>query len=201
MSIYCRKKFIKFTIAACLMLASVPALAHVDATHAGSGFGAGFMHPMTGLDHLLTMLAVGIWAAQNKRISVWALPLVFPIMMMFGALLAVNGIHFSGSETGIALSVTMLGLLIACAIKLPVTASCTLIGLFALAHGYAHGIELPGNDSLILFGAGFVTATLILHLLGIALSSAVDRKIASKAMPIIGAGIAVAGVFFLSSIA
>jgi urease accessory protein len=186
-------------ILSCLVIAV--SLMSSDVRYALSGFASGFMHPMMGLDHLLTMLAVGIWATQNKRTAVWVLPLAFPLMMMLGALLAVKGVNLTGAEAGIALSVSILGLLIACAVSLPALGSCVVIGLFALAHGYAHGRELPTNESGLLFGAGFVVATVLLQLLVVSMSRALIGRIASKAMRFLGAGIAITGLFLLSALA
>ena len=130
---------------------------------ASMSFSAGFHHPFSGLDHLLAMLAVGLWAAQNKRSALWVLPLLFPLMMLVGALLAFAGLVVPGAETGIAASVAVLGLLIAFAVRLPLSASSALVSLFALFHGYAHGTELPHGSSAAMYGLGFVLATALLR--------------------------------------
>ncbi|MDO8654335.1 MAG: HupE/UreJ family protein [Undibacterium sp.] len=200
MQILTSKKIARFVILICLMSATLPALAHVDASHVVSGFGSGFLHPLMGLDHLLAMLAVGIWAAQNQRPALWLLSVVFPVMMACGAILVVDGFHLPGVEVGIALSISVLGLLIAFAINIPVIASCALVGIFALIHGYAHGVELPTGESGVLYGAGFMLATALIHLLGLAGSFWANTQMASRATRVAGAGIAAIGMVFLSSL-
>ncbi|MDO8177727.1 MAG: HupE/UreJ family protein [Undibacterium sp.] len=191
------KQTARFLILTGLMSVAFPALAHVDASHAVSGFGSGFMHPLLGLDHLLAMLAVGIWAAQNQRPALWLLPLVFPLMMVFGAALGINGVHLAGIELGIAISLAVLGLLIAFTIKMPVGVSCALVALFAVVHGYAHGVELPTADSAVLYGAGFILSTALIHVFGISLSRWGNKNITSSASRFSGAGIAAMGLTFI----
>ena len=162
------------------------------------GFNDGFAHPFSGLDHLLAMLAVGLWAAQNKRSALWVLPLAFPLMMMAGALLALAGVVLPGVETGIAASVAVLGLLIAFAIRMPLWAGAAVVSVFALFHGYAHGSELPHGSSALWYGAGFVAATALLHLSGLALGLVASRKMAAQAVRVGGIAIAAVGGCLLS---
>ncbi|WP_423709918.1 HupE/UreJ family protein [Undibacterium sp. WLX3042] len=190
------------------MLVATPAFAHVSVMHSvagGSGFLAGFLHPLMGTDHLLAMLAVGIWAAQHQRPAYWLLPLAFPLMMTAGAALGMSGVILPGVEAGIAASVLILGLLIAGAVKLPLAASTALIAVFAVAHGYAHGVEMPVDGKALAFGAGFVAATALLHLSGlfatITTNHLLSTKISAKLNRIAGAGIALSGLFFVSAMA
>jgi len=162
------------------------------------GFSDGFAHPLSGIDHLLAMLAVGLWAAQNKRLALWVLPLVFPLTMVLGALLAFAGLQLPGVETGIAASVAVLGLLIAFAIRMPVWASAAVVSVFALFHGYAHGSELPHGASALWYGVGFVAATALLHLAGLAIGLVAGQKMAAQAVRVGGIAIAAVGGYLLS---
>ncbi|SFA90682.1 urease accessory protein [Collimonas sp. OK607] len=162
------------------------------------GFNDGFAHPFSGIDHLLAMLAVGLWAAQNKRSALWVLPLAFPLMMVVGALLSFSGLQMPGVETGIAASVAVLGLLIACAIRMPVWASAGVVSVFALFHGYAHGSELPHGASALWYGVGFVAATALLHLLGLAIGLVAGQKMAAQAVRLGGVAIAAVGGYLLT---
>jgi urease accessory protein len=139
----------------------------------GAGLAAGLAHPFSGLDHLLAMIAVGIWAGQLGGRAVWFVPLTFVSVMSAAAALGSFGITLPMVEPAIACSVLVLGLLIAGSVRLPAIASVGIVGLFAVFHGYAHGLELPQAASPILYGIGFVLATSLLHGLGIgfALSS------------------------------
>jgi len=165
---------------------------------ASMSFGAGFNHPFSGMDHLLAMLAVGLWASQNKRSALWVLPLVFPLMMVVGALCAFAGLDVPGAETGIAASVAVLGLLIAFAVRLPLAASTAVVSLFALFHGYAHGAELPHGSSAAMYGLGFVLATALLHAAGLGIGLFAGQKMADKVVRVGGVGIAAVGAYLLA---
>ncbi|MCA1326418.1 HupE/UreJ family protein [Herbaspirillum sp. alder98] len=184
-------------------LAAGSALAHPghpdSVMNASASFGAGFEHPFSGIDHLLAMLAVGLWAAQNKQRALWVLPLAFPLMMVVGALLAVAGLSLPGVETGIAASVAVLGLLIAFAVRLPLWGSTLVVSLFALFHGYAHGTELPHGSMAALYGAGFVLATAILHAAGLIVGVVAGRQMADRVVRIGGVGIAAVGAYLLAA--
>jgi urease accessory protein len=148
-----------------LLAASRPALAHVGADASGHhGLLTGFSHPLTGLDHLAAMLAVGFWCALTTR-RVWAAPLAFAGLLLVGALLAQAGIAFPGIEPMIAASMLVVGLLLAARVRLPEAAGAVLVGAFALFHGAAHGQELNGTAALL----GMVAGTATLHLAGMAL--------------------------------
>jgi urease accessory protein len=174
---------------------------HLDSVMTASmSFGAGFNHPFSGLDHLLAMLAVGLWAAQNKRSAMWILPLVFPLAMVAGALLAFAGLAIPMAETGIAASVAVLGLLIAFAVRMPLWASISTVSLFALFHGYAHGSELPHGSSAAMYGLGFILATAILHAAGLGIGLIAGKQMADRMVRIGGVGIAAVGAYLLSGI-
>jgi urease accessory protein len=201
MFLFSLKNVLMFILLGMVGLLMTPAFAHVSISHLTVGFSAGFAHPFSGVDHLLAMLAIGIWAAQNKRPALWVLPIVFPSMMAVGAAIAVAGVHFSGAEIGVAGSVVMLGLLIAFAVAMPVWASSLLVSLFAITHGYAHCVELPNGASALQYCAGFIMATALLHLLGLTVGLAAGDKMAEKVVRIAGAGIGATGVYLLAGLA
>lgn len=176
-------------------LAAMPALAHPGAHHAAD-FSTGILHPLTGWDHLLAMLAVGIWAAQQRRLA-WSMLAVFPAAMVLGALLPFAGHALPAVESGIAASVLVLGLMVAFAVRLPAPAGAAMVGLFALFHGYAHGVELPAGASAAAYGSGFLIATLGLHLAGAAGSTAM-QKLQAAAVRAAGAAVAVSGAWMLA---
>lgn len=184
-----------------LFLFALPAYAHPDASHGVGAFAAGFLHPLTGLDHLLAMLAVGIWAAQSQSKPRWTFVLTFLAMMIFGALIGVAGRPFAGVELMIGLSVAVLGLLIAFAAKLSPALSVSLIAFFAIFHGLAHGAEMPAGGALLLYGAGFVVATAFILGLGLSFWLLRKTKLNFRVRRFSGIGIAMAGVFFLFGLA
>jgi urease accessory protein len=148
----------------------LPSLAHAHIV-AGqtSGFAHGFVHPLTGLDHIAAMVAVGLWAAQRGGRAIWVVPLTFVGVMSLSGLLGMTGVFVPFVEPGIAASVFVLGLLIAAAVRLPLVASSLIVGVFAVFHGHAHGAEMPETVSGLSYGIGFVLATGLLHCCGIGL--------------------------------
>jgi urease accessory protein len=148
-----------------LLLLTAPAFAHLDPADNGS-FLAGFSHPLFGLDHILVMVAVGLWAAVIGGRALIVVPAAFVSTMVVGYLLSLTGLELPFVEPIILSSVVALGLLVAAAIRLPVAAGAVLVGLFALFHGYAHGGEL-GVAAAVPFGIGFAVATALLHAAGI----------------------------------
>ncbi len=133
----------------------------------GIGFTAGFLHPPSGLDHLLAMVSVGIWGAELGAPAIWLLPIAFPVIMAIGGALGVIGVPLPEGELLIGLSVVVLGGLVAWARRVPVGAALIIVGVFALAHGHAHGVELPRSANALAFTIGFVLSTGLLHLCGI----------------------------------
>lgn len=172
------------------------ALAHVE-TGQAAGFVTGFAHPVSGLDHVLAMVAVGLWGAQLGLPAIWILPVTFPIVMALGGLLGLAGVPLPGVEIGIAASAILLGAAVMTERRLPLYAAAALVGFFAVFHGHAHGTELPPGQSGLLYSLGFVVATGCLHAIGIAIG-AIHRWPAGRvALRLAGGGVGLAGVFFL----
>jgi len=182
--------------AALLTAAACPALAHVEAGRA-AGFLTGLAHPISGLDHVLAMVAVGLWGAQLGLPAIWILPVTFPIVMALGGLLGLLGVPLPGVEIGIAASAILLGAAVMTERRLPLYAAAALVGLFAVFHGHAHGTELPPGQSGLLYSLGFVVATGCLHALGIAVGSVHRWPAGRIALRIAGGGVGLAGLFFL----
>lgn len=177
--------------AAALAATTLPAFAHLNPEEHGS-FMAGFSHPLFGADHILAMVAVGIWAAQIGGRAPWVVPSAFVGTMAIGFMMALGGIDLPFVEPAILASVIALGLLVAMAARLPVSAAAAVVGIFALFHGHAHGGEL-GSAGALQFGVGFVIATALLHVAGIAAGLGVSR-LGTVASRIIGALTALAGL-------
>jgi urease accessory protein len=154
--------------------------------------GAG--HPLTGIDHLCAMIAVGLWAAQTGGRAIWAVPLAFVSVMLLGGASGMTGVHFPFAETGIAVSVLMLGVFIAAAVRLPLPASILIAGLFALCHGYAHGAEMPTTASALGYAGGFALTTALLHVAGIALGVGIEKIASLKFVRFAGGAIALCGI-------
>lgn len=150
-----------------LLAAAMPAYAHVG-IGTTSSFMAGIMHPLSGLDHMTVMIAVGLWAALKGGKAIWAWPAAFVGVMLVGGALGMLHMPLPFVEPGILASVVALGLLVAMAVDLPVSAGVAIIGLFALFHGHAHGTEVPENAGGLEYMAGFAMATALLHATGIA---------------------------------
>lgn len=176
------------------------AAAHVDDPGFAGGFVTGFTHPLFGWDHVLAMVAVGLWGAFLGAPSIWLLPVVFPMIMAFGGVLGIIGVPIPAVETGIALSSVVLGALIALAQRTPLWIAIVIVGSFAIFHGHAHGTELPNAASPIAYSTGFVIATGLLHLFGILFGALVGWPAGALAVRSAGAAIAVAGIAFLIGI-
>ncbi|MBL8328472.1 MAG: HupE/UreJ family protein [Rubrivivax sp.] len=158
-------------IALALLLAALAGSAHAHSPEAAAGgLLSGLLHPLGGPDHVIAMVAVGLWGAFLGRPAVWMLPVVFPMLMAFGGALGVLGLPLPGVEVGIALSAVVLGALVAAAQRLPLALAVVVVAVFALFHGHAHGTELPQSASPVAYSLGFVIATGGLHAAGIALS-------------------------------
>ncbi len=187
----------RYCLAAAWLAAwTVPALAHVEAGQS-SGFLTGLLHPISGLDHVLAMVAVGLWGAQLGAPAIWLLPITFPVAMAFGGFLGLLGFPLPGVEAGIAASAILLGAAVMSERDFPLYAAAALVGFFAVFHGHAHGTELPPGESGLLYSLGFVVATGCLHAIGIAIG-AIHRWPAGRvALRIAGGGVGFAGIFFL----
>jgi urease accessory protein len=177
---------------------SSPAMAHITGA-SSAGFSGGFAHPFTGLDHILAMVTVGLWASQLGRPAYWMLPLAFPAVMAVGAGLGIAGVPLPWIEIGIAGSVVILGSMVALALKPSLAVSIALIGLFALLHGHSHGTELPQAASPVAYAAGFLIATVTLHGVGLTIGSTSRWPVARIGVRAVGAAIAAIGVVLLIS--
>ncbi len=175
----------------------LPALAQAHPGFPGHthGFANGLAHPLTGLDHICAMVAVGLWAAQRGGRALWLVPSVFVSVMACGGALGMAAVPLPFVEAGIVASVLVLGVLIAAAVRLPLPASALLVGAFALFHGYAHGAEIPGTASGLAYGLGFVAATAALHLSGIGLGLLARRFGSAQLVRYAGAAIAGCGLY------
>ncbi|HEY4299614.1 MAG TPA: HupE/UreJ family protein [Candidatus Didemnitutus sp.] len=193
-----RLRFIFPALAAYL----IPALASAHPGHPGHDlewdFQGGFLHPLSGLDHLVAMIAIGIWAAQLGGRARWLVPFSFVALMALGGVVGRLGWPVPAVEQAIAASVIVLGLLIALAVRPPVAAGMGLAGLFALFHGYAHGAEMPATAGALGYSFGFVVATALLHATGLALGLATAR-LPSAATKTAGWAVAACGVFLLTT--
>lgn len=184
-------------LALALLLASGTASAHTG--HDSSGLFAGLAHPLGGMDHLLAMLAVGLWAAQGGGRRIWLLPVAFMGMLALGAGVAQFHPALPLIEPGIAASVLVLGLLVARASQFALPASLALTASFGLLHGYAHGAEMPGAVEPVTYALGFLATTAALHLLGVALGMA-SRVRFARLTQALGMGIAASGMWMVAII-
>lgn len=190
------------TIMATLILVAValPALAHTGEGITG-GFMSGLLHPIFGWDHVVAMVAVGLWGGILGKPAIWILPIVFPLIMALGAALGVAGIEVPFIEAGIALSGVVLGLLIVFLVKMPLAAAAVIVGIFAIFHGHAHGTELPDAANPVAYAVGFVIATGFLHLIGIVFGMLMASDAGKLAVRAGGAVIALVGAAFLTGMA
>ena len=180
----------------CLLLYPLTVFAHQRGGEA-VGFASGFSHPISGIDHILAMVAVGMWGAQLGAPAIWVLPVVFPMVMALGGTMGLMGVKLPGIELCIALSALALGFAVFREARPKLWISATIVGVFAVAHGHAHGTELPLGASGVLYSVGFVIATGLLHALGIGIGL-VHRWTAGRvALRVAGAVVAMGGVFFL----
>lgn len=179
------------------LLAVAPfAVAHEGGGMAG-GFISGFLHPLLGWDHVVAMVAVGLWGAFLGMPALWILPVVFPLVMALGGALGVLGVPLPGVEIGIALSALVLGVMVAGALRPALWVAAVIVGVFAIFHGHAHGTELPQAANPIAYSLGFVIATGLLHLGGIGFGSLTRWSAGKAAVRGAGALIAALGVVFL----
>ncbi|MGJ4892900.1 HupE/UreJ family protein [Bradyrhizobium sp. HKCCYLRH3099] len=192
------RKVLQSALTAALLLAltASPGLAH-EQTGVGGGLASGLLHPLTGLDHLVAMVAVGIWGAQLGGVAVWVLPIVFPMVMAFGAVLGILKIGLPVPELVIALSGLILGLAVAMRIRVPFVAAAAIVAVFAIFHGHAHGVELPSAANPLAYGCGFVVATGLLHACGITIGALARWPAGERVIQGVGAAIAALGGYFL----
>jgi len=178
-----------------LIVGASPALAHTGAEL--GGLASGLLHPITGLDHVVAMVAVGLWGGILRAPAIWLLPVAFPLVMALGGAAAIAGVPLPGVEAGIALSGVVLGLMVVLAARPPLWAAVALVGAFAVFHGHAHGVELPAGQNGLLYSMGFVVATGLLHGVGIAVSLVHRWPWGRTLLRTAGGGIALAGAIFL----
>ena len=175
---------------------NITAFAHTIPGHA-HGFVTGFLHPLSGLDHILAMVAVGIWGSQLGRPAIWVLPVAFPLVMSFGGVLGVRGVPIPGVEIGVAASALVLGVMIALSARPPLWIAALIVGAFAIFHGHAHGTELPRAAAPLTFALGFVLATGLLHVCGILVGLINVWPSGTRVLRASGGVIAVIGGFLL----
>jgi urease accessory protein len=180
------------------MISSQPAFAH-EAGGVIGGLTSGFLHPLFGLDHLVAMVAVGLWGAFLGSPAIWTLPIIFPLVMALGGALGVMGLPLPYVEVGIAGSAVVLGLMVAFAVRPPIWIAALIVGAFAIFHGHAHGTELPQAADPLAYSLGFVISTGLLHLAGIALGLLISWPLGRYAVRTGGAAIAVVGIGFLAA--
>lgn len=181
---------------AALMLVSPALLAHPTEGVVG-GFISGFLHPIYGPDHMVAMVAVGLWGAFLGMPAIWLLPVVFPLIMALGGAVGVLGLPLPFVELAIAASAIVLGLMVALAMRPPLWVAAVLVGVFGLFHGHAHGMELPEASNPLSYAIGFVLATGLMHLAGIALGTLTRTPRGTQAVRGAGALISAAGAYFL----
>lgn len=190
------------TLAATALLALLAAAVPTDVTAhilkgESIGFFSGFEHPISGLDHVIAMVAVGLWGAQLGMPAIWVLPVTFPLVMACGGFLGLIGVPLPGSEIAIALSGVCLGGAVLFELRPPLWMAGILVGIFGLFHGYAHGSELPPGQNALLYSLGFVLATGLLHATGIAMGLIHRWQWGQLALRGAGAFVLCGGMFFL----
>lgn len=188
----------RFVALAAALLAAAAGAAQAHTGHPLDSAVSGLLHPLTGLDHMLAMLGVGIWAAHlsatGERRSLWLVPSVFVVVMTLGAALGLSGARLPLAEAGIIGSIVLIGLLIAATPTLPLWLPAAVVALFAVCHGYAHGAEMPASSSALAYGAGFLAATIALHLAGIGIGM-LGRRIGGAWGPrVLGGAMALSGL-------
>ncbi len=196
MAVAARTKSAVMLMAVFFLLWTDPAWAHVESGQAG-GFLSGLSHPVSGLDHVIAMIAVGLWGAQLGRPSVWLLPVAFPMMMAFGGMLGLMGMPVPGIEVGIAVSGVVLGALILGETRPPLFGSLLIVAFFAIFHGHAHGTELEAGQNAMLYSLGFVLCTGVLHGLGIGMGLVHRWQFGRLAVRGAGSLVMAGGLFFL----
>ncbi|MBI3897189.1 MAG: HupE/UreJ family protein [Gammaproteobacteria bacterium] len=178
------------------LLAPAYAFAHPSAVAHVHSFDAGFGHPFVGLDHMLAMVAVGLWAAQLRGRAMWIVPAAFVGVMMLGGVLALAGVSIPFVEQGILASVVVFGILIAAATRLPIAVSAALVGVFAVLHGHAHVTEMPLAMDAMEYGVGFALATTLLHVSGMSFGLVLNKwRVQEQLFRAVGVAIAATGLY------
>ena len=193
------KSGLSFAIWAIVVL-SLPqsVLAH-EAGDVAGGFMSGITHPLFGLDHVVAMIAVGLWGGQLGQPAIWILPVTFPLVMAFGGILGARGIPVPSVEVGIAISSILLGGMVAFAVKAHWKVAAVVVGIFAIFHGHAHGTELPESATPLAYGSGFVLSTGLLHAAGILIGLLLYWPLGDKLVRFCGVAISAVGIYFLLS--
>lgn len=181
-----------------LLFFSETGLAHVESSAAAgdAGFVSGLLHPVTGLDHVVAMVAVGLWGAILGAPAIWLLPITFPLVMAVGAVLGVTGVPLPAVEVGVALSGIVLGLMVVFNVRAPLIVAFVVVAFFAIYHGHTHGTEIPEYGAPILFAAGFVISTGLLHVSGILLGLLFRWQAGQVLVRTTGAAIAATGLYY-----
>jgi len=179
------------------LFSSVPGIAHAHLTGGSGGFESGLSHPLHGLDHILAMVAVGLWAAQLGGRALWIVPASFVGVMVLGGALGHAGVALPLVEPGITASIFILGILLILAVRVPVGVAAAIVGLFAVFHGFAHGAEAHQNVHFALYALGFVLATAVLHGLGVGVGLLAASVKPFPLIRVAGVAIVAAGVFTL----
>jgi urease accessory protein len=183
---------------AAALFAGLPAVASAHPrSGAAGGFLSGFSHPISGWDHILAMISVGLWGAQLRAPAMWLLPVTFPMVMALGGMMGLLGIPLPGVELGIAASAIVLGAMVMSEARPRLWIAAAIVSVFAIFHGHAHGTELPAGQDGLLYSAGFVIATGCLHGVGVAVGLIHRWKWGSIAMRAAGGFVALAGCYFV----
>ncbi len=181
---------------AALLVATLPLPLAAHEGGSAAGLLSGLLHPISGVDHVLAMVAVGIWGAQLGPPAIWLLPVTFPVVMAFGGMLGLLGVRVPAVEVGIGLSALILGLMVAFERRPDLRAAAVLVGIFAIFHGHAHSVGLPDGQSAVLYSIGFVASTGTLHAVGIGIGLIHKWEWGKSALRFTGAVIALAGGWF-----
>ena len=193
---HCGRKPVLAILSVTLTLWPLVVCAHVEPSAAG-GLLNGLSHPVSGADHVLAMIAVGLWGAQLGTPALWVLPLAFPMTMAFGGMLGLMGLHLPGVELGIAISAVVLGAAVLGRIRLQLPVVLAIVASFAVFHGHAHGTELEQGDHAVLYSLGFVIATGLLHAAGITIGLVHRWESGRQVLRGSGALIMAGGLYFL----
>ena len=191
---------LKAAVLTLLMLGAASSAHAHEANGLAGGFYSGLLHPVLGWDHVAAMVAVGLWGAFLGNPAIWILPVVFPLVMSIGGALGVAGVMLPAVETGIAASALVLGAMVALAARPPLWVAAVLVGVFAVFHGHAHGTELPAAANPLAYALGFVIATGLLHLCGIAFGQLIRWPSGRVVVRAGGGIIALAGAGFLTGL-